>query len=504
MNKLVYLILLLSMNMLHAQREAYSWIYGNCDPDVNNCQGVYGTAIIKFNDDSIESIRRVDFPGSFRFHALSISDSDGNLLMASNQDYVYDSTGNVILDFYTNDSIQMLTSSRQTALFLKLNDETKNYYFLNFKGTQWLGTPPNTLLNNRTVLHYLSKIKVDENGYEIVDIDTIYRHDTILDSGLQACRHANGRDWWIFSSTFNQKQYLRGLLTPYGLNFEVYDGPGPNAFQNSGQNHFSADGTKLFHYITTSFRKMQIYDFDRCTGELSNFREIDFSGFIPFPPYDLTPYVLSPDASKIYMGRSNPGIEFSYQNIQVDVETGQMTVVADSAYVPCLTPNLKWVVSGYQEVPFTLINKLNVFTQPDELGNNSGRVKDLYSLFIDGFRFEPIEYANHLLGPIDGSNCDTLGLNDETSIKMLDQFSFNLFPNPGNDIIHITSDLPMPLKLIIRDNQGKTVIEKLVNQKSFSIQEGIAKLNSGIYFLELKSERNSERLIKKWMKIDKE
>jgi len=502
MNKLLFFILLLSGNTLLAQREAYSWIYGNCEPDENSCQGVYGTAIIKFNDDSIESIRRVNFPGSFRFHALSISNSDGDLIMASNQDYVYDSIGNVIIDFFTNDSTQMLTSSRQTALFLKLNDSTDFYYFLNFKGTQWIATPPNILLNNRTVLHYLSKIKVNESGYEIMNLDTFYRNDTILNSGIQACRHANGRDWWIFSSTFNQKQYLRGLLTPYGLNFEIYDGPGPDAFQNSGQNHFSSDGTKLFHYITTSFRKMQIYDFDRCTGELSNFREMNFSNYIPFPPYDFTPFVLSPDASKIYMGRSNPGPEYSYQNIQVDVETGQMTVVGDTVFVPCLTPNLKWVVTGYHAVPFTLVNKLNVYTSPNELGQECGRIKDLYSLFIDGFRTEPIEYANHLLGPIDGSSCDTLGLNDETAIKKIEQFSFNVFPNPGKEEINFATDLPMPVKLIIRDSQGKTVIENTFNQKLFSISTGLSELNAGIYFVELQNQSKQVRLVKKWMKIE--
>lgn len=495
-------MLLLSMNTLLAQREAYSWIYGNCDPDENNCQGVYGTAVIKFNDDSIESIRRVDFPSTFQSHALSISDENGNLLMASNQRYVFDSIGNILIDFFTNDSAQLINSPRQSALFLKLNDETDNYHFLNLKGTQWIGSPPNSLLNNRTVLHYLSKIRVDENGYNVIQLDTLWRNDTIIAGGMQACRHANGRDWWIFQSTFNQKQYLRGLLTPNGLNFDVYDGPGPNAFQNSGQNQFSADGTKLFHYITTTFRKMQIYDFDRCTGELSNFREIDFSGFIPFPPYDFTPFVLSPNASKIYMGRSNPDTYASYQNIQVDVESGQMTVVGDTVFVPCLTPNLKWVVTGYHSVPFTLVNKLNVYTQPNELGHDCGRINDLYSLFIDGFRTEPIEYANHLLGPIDGSSCDTLGLDEETSIKKVEQFSFNVYPNPGNEIIHFTTDLPLPLKLTIHDNQGRTIIEKSLNQSSFIIQERISELNTGIYFVELKSERKAIRLVKKWMKME--
>jgi len=500
-NKLLFFLLLLSGNTLLAQREAYSWIYGNCDT-TNNCQGVYGTAIIKFNDDSIESIRRVDFPVPFGFLSSCISNSNGDLLLATSRNYVFDSLGNTLLDFRTNDFNNLqLGYQRHSAMFFKLNDETNDYYFVNFK-VAWIDSTENPLMHHRISRIYCSKIRVDENGYNVIKVDTLLRNDTILGGGIQACRHANGRDWWIFSSTWNQKQYLRGLLTPYSLTFDVYDGPGPDAFQNSGQNHFSSDGTKLFHYITTSFRKMQIYDFDRCTGELSNFREMDFSNYIPFPPYDFTPFVLSPDASKIYMGRSNPGPEYSYQNIQVDVETGQMTVVADSVYVPCLTPNLKWVVSGYQRVPFTLINKLNVFTQPNELGNGSGRIKDLYSLFVDGFRTEPIEYANHLLGPIDGSSCDTLGLNDETAIKKIEQFSFNVFPNPGKEEINFATDLPMPVKLIIRDSQGKTVIENTFNQKLFSISTGLSELNAGIYFVELQNQRKQVRLVKKWMKIE--
>jgi hypothetical protein len=95
-----------------------------------------------------------------------------------------------------------------------------------------------------------------------------------------------------------------------------------------------------------------------------------------------------------------------------------------------------------------------------------------------------------------------LGLNYETSIKKLEQFSFNLFPNPGNEVIHFTTDLPLPLKLTIRDNQGRTVIEKTMNQKSFSIQDGIGELNTGIYFVELQSLKKPNRLVKKWMKME--
>jgi len=498
-NKLLFL-LLLSGNTLLAQREAYSWIYGNCDT-TNNCQGVYGTAIIKFNDDSIESIRRVDFPVPFGFLSSCISNSNGDLLLATSRNYVFDSLGNTLLDFRTNDFNNLqLGYQRHSAMFFKLNDETNDYYFVNFK-VAWIDSTENPLMHHRISRIYCSKIRVDENGYNVIKVDTLLRNDTILGGGIQACRHANGRDWWIFSSTWNQKQYLRGLLTPYSLTFDVYNGPGPDAFQNSGRNHFSSDGTKLFHYITTSFRKMQIYDFDRCTGELSNFREMNFSNYIPFPPYDFTPFVLSPDASKIYMGRSNSG-QSNYETIQVDVETGQMYVIADSVFVPLLTPNLKWVVSGYQDIFFTSIDDLSVIKQPNNMGINANRTFINNCLEVNGAIQEPIEYANHLLGPIDGSSCDTLGLNDETSIKKIEQFSFHVFPNPGKEEINFATDLPMPVKLIIRDSQGKTVIENTFNQKLFSVSTGLSELNAGIYFVELQNQSKQVRLVKKWMKVE--
>ena len=227
---------------------------------------------------------------------------------------------------------------------------------------------------------------------------------------------------------------------------------------------------------------MQIYDFDRCTGELSNFLQIDFSAFIPFPPYGFNPFVLSLDANNIYMERSNLNTMTSYQNIQVDVETGQMTVVADSVYVPCLTPNLKWVVPGYQEVPFTPIDGLNVFTQPNNLGNVSGRRNNLYYLPVAGFIIEPPEWANHLLGPIDGTICDSLGLNDDLAIKKKDEFTFTVFPNPENDALHIKTNLSGPLRLIIRNAHGMQLFESDFNKTNFSLSNELVTSKAGIYF----------------------
>jgi len=498
--RFIFLLTLIS-NITIAQKEAYSWIWGYCDSTVNSCNGLYGTAIMRFNNDSIASIDTVSFPSPFKRFSTSISDSAGNFLMAFNQKYLFDKNGNVLLEYDTA-SYGSMRIFRQSALFFKLKDNT-NFYYLISDNIERIDTPfGQPRLNHRTKEIYLTKIKIESTIPTIISIDTLIRNDTISGGCYHACRHANGRDWWIFRSTYNQQQYLRGLLTPYSIDFDVYTCPGPNLFQQGGRNQFSSDGSKLFHYIPVETRKMQIYDFDRCTGELSNFREIDFSSFIPYPPYDFTPFVLSPDASKIYMGRSNPTEVYSYQNIQVDVETNQMSVVADSVFVPILTPNLKWVVSGYQEVPWTPLDKLNVFTQPNELGNASGSLKDLYSLPLGGFFVEQPEYANHLLGPIDGSSCDTLGLDqDYTWLPKVPEVSFVIYPNPGQSELNFRTDMPLPINLTITDAQGKLVLQQQFNKSSFTLSSEIAALQQGIYFVELRNNEKGIRASKKWMKI---
>jgi hypothetical protein len=499
MKVLLIILLFLLGSQIFAQREAYSWIYGFCDSTQNDCSGWNGTAVIRFNDDSIASIDRVNFPSSFSRFTTSISDSNGRFLMAFNKKYLMDSSGTILSEFDTTD-INSLFGGRQSSLFFKLKGNEEYFYLLN-ELMEFINPPTNQpLMNSRSTALTITKIQVNSLGFNIISTDTILRNDTLLVGSIHACRHANGRDWWIFKSTYSQKEYLKGLLTPHGLYFEIYEGPGPNYFQNSGRNQFSSDGTKFFHYLTTSYRKMHIYDFDRCSGELSNFREIDFSQFITYPPYDFTPFVLSPDASKIYIGRTNPE-QTNYQTIQVDVESGQMTVVADSVFVPMLTPNNKWIVSGYQDVFFTNIEDLSVIKSPNNYAPSVNRTILDNALFVDGSIIEQPEWANHLLGPIDGTICDSLGLNNETAIIETKQFSFNIYPNPGQNELNFKTDLPLPIYAIIRDNQGKVVFENNYITQTFSITNGLSKLKSGLYFVELQSIKNQKRLARKWMKV---
>jgi len=71
---------------------------------------------------------------------------------------------------------------------------------------------------------------------------------------------------------------------------------------------FSSDGSKYVHWFGGHIRELQVFDFDRCSGELSNLQTYDFSDIVIDEWFtDFTPFSLSPDGTKLYMVKTNSG-----------------------------------------------------------------------------------------------------------------------------------------------------------------------------------------------------
>jgi hypothetical protein len=94
-----------------------------------------------------------------------------------------------------------------------------------------------------------------------------------LSRTFQAVRHGNGRDWWVVVPQENADMYHFYLLDPAGIH-------GPLTQQVSagwiaGQSYnlmcaFSPDGNKFARLGSGSPAAFRLYDFDRCSGKLSN------------------------------------------------------------------------------------------------------------------------------------------------------------------------------------------------------------------------------------------
>ena len=122
---------------------------------------------------------------------------------------------------------------------------------------------------------YLYYTLIDMHGNsglgEIIDLNHVIVDD-LLDYGkISACRHANGRDWWVIMHKFESPSHYIFLLDPQGVhNMGIVSGT-TTITKGLGQGVFSPDGSKyalMQAYNVELGNFVYIYNFDRCTGVL--------------------------------------------------------------------------------------------------------------------------------------------------------------------------------------------------------------------------------------------
>ncbi|HRJ15462.1 MAG TPA: hypothetical protein PLI34_10745, partial [Saprospiraceae bacterium] len=146
-----------------------------------------------------------------------------------------------------------------------------------------------------------------------------------LDKGkVVATRHANGSDWWLLTRRYGTNEYYRILLDYKTLSIQGIQSIGVSIPSNSiGQAVFSPDGTKHANVNITGSAGdpiyVSIYDFDRCSGELSNpvqftYADTAWAGGIS----------ISPNSRFLYV--SSFRYVYQYDLHAADIEASRITV----------------------------------------------------------------------------------------------------------------------------------------------------------------------------------
>lgn len=256
---------------LHAQnkdtKRDYTWCLGSADKTIIN----FSTS--SFTQHLVNSSIYIQNSNA------SISDTAGNLLFYTNGFKIINKNHTIMENgdslncctSYFQDGMQTGFGSPQGALILPKPD-SPNIYYVFHSPLETLSSPP---YFQYSPMLYSSVVDMSMNNGigKVIQKNISIITDTLQIGLLTACRHANGRDWWLLLREYESNRFRTLLLTPTGIENHGIQVVGvPFAQQSYGQSLFSPDGTK---YIMAQMGVQSdnfyyaIYDFDRCTGLLS-------------------------------------------------------------------------------------------------------------------------------------------------------------------------------------------------------------------------------------------
>lgn len=416
----------------------------------------------------------------------SICDSAGNLLFYTNGVYVADSAhqpmenSEIDLGLLTGGSDEGVNIP-QIVLILPL-PENQDIYYLFYKALYY-ATP-----QSFGSKFYYSIIDMSiKNGLGgVLEKDHLVMEGVYFHWGqITACRHANGRDWWILLAETDSNRYYRYLLTPGGLEEFGFQEIGITVPIGVGQAVFSPDGTKYGRLDLVDLEAggyIDIYDFDRCEGLLSNQIQINYidssgAGGLAFSPNSRFLYV--PSTNHIFQ-YDLEAIDIPASKVIVGVYDGFMSPFWASFFMAQLAPDGKIYVNAPNGV-----NVMHVINNPNEKGLACDFAQHSIELpTYNAFSLPNYPYFN--LGALEGSPCDTLGTSSVTEASA-HKLVVSLFPNPVEEEIQVRLSRPLLRDGVFRvyDSIGRLTKEIIfpAGQKEFGIS---IHLHSGVYFYEIR------------------
>ena len=359
---------------------------------------------------------------------------------------------------------------------------------------------------------------IDGIFYAIIDMNTVWgtpglgeviikgqqiNTNRIADC-MQAVKHGNGRDWWLVTKMSDANlthinQFIEYLITPSGISGPFYFDFGGAFDQDFQKIIFNTTCSKIMNINTVGY--MCEYDFDRCSGVISNPHVI-------YPEITTFPYnrvfwegAYSPNDSVFYATTSrasgnNYGFLLQYDLTATDISASCDTL--DSATVPIGTGAVRLAPDGkiyysrayespgvnsfpYKDTMYNYINmNLSVINEPDNLGAACNYQP--FSFYLGGKRtyYSLPNNPNYELGALTGSVCDTITGIDPSP---LERVGVRFYPNPAKEKVRFEYSEPVSenSQIEVYDNLGVMVKKIILTKGSISTTFSINDLPPGVY-----------------------
>lgn len=464
---LLFSLLLSFANIIAAQKHDNTWIYGR----KSSTDLVKITKII-FGSDSIQ-FDITDFKGAMvSKNSSSISNAGGALMLYSDGLRVFNRSGEIMKNGDSLSApVDAYWKSRETigypaeGYILPLQSDTSKYYLIHHK---IIADP----------VPYWAEVR-----YSTVDIHgdnglgAVIEKDAVLvkkDDLERSCavRHGNGRDWWVITPDNDAKVFYRNLLTPQGFEgpFEQFvpEHPVDPDFGANDLSKFTPDGSKLIHYHPQ--QNIDIYDFDRCSGEVSyNTQIIIPVGTSIWPGAD---FEISSNSRYLYIS----AVDFT-RIIQYDLWAADIAASGDTvAYYDGFK---HWgggaAVFGYMQrgpdgkiyIAACSCDLMHIINNPDLPGAACGFVQR--AIQLPTWNYVTVPYMpNYRLYDAPGSPCDSLGIDGPVGTAEWPGWLLEkglLYPNPASDVSTLyLKNWQGAGRMEVSDMEGKMVFQQSVTR----------------------------------------
>lgn len=330
--------------------------------------------------------------------------------------------------------------------------------------------------------------------------DSLVYYGTLGQFKLATCRHGNGRDWWIFATDYTSNTFIYFLLAPSGISSAFTQNIGSNAMYG-GKMVFSNDGTKLLSVEVNG--KIDLFDFDRCSGVLSNFRDI--GEHLTGEQYQYFSAAFSPNGNVIYISPWNltkvfyqfdlnaPNITASKFLVNQYLDTG---IVQYNTYQwHNLGPDGKIYIPKNNN--YGLNSKTNytahldIIEYPDSVGAACNYIVNGFNLGNHYAQGALPNMPYYGLGRWVGSPCDTI-----TSIENPDPIieGLSIFPNPTKGIFSVRLNN-------VNDKVSEINVHDVIGKKVFETTNAISSIDlstkeAGVYFVTIETQQEKRYVVK--------
>ena len=284
--RLLTSILLFLGPALSAQKHDYHWITGYGGGEISIDQPWFGLSVLRFSDFGKLDTFNLQAPGMHMdFFNSTISNTEGRLQFYSNgvgvNNHLHElmQNGDGMSGFPGTTGEEGGYRLEQGGISIPWPDSVGQYFLLTER-LEFFPNEENDFFRS-TALFY-SRIDMQKNGEEgeVIDKRVLFLQDTIEKGKNTLTRHANGRDWWLLKNKHNKNIFYRTLISSSGVEIIGEQQIGQSIRTGAGRAVFSPDGSKYVVFNTINADEglfLYIYDFDRCSGLLSNPSKLHFS-----------------------------------------------------------------------------------------------------------------------------------------------------------------------------------------------------------------------------------